>query len=93
MSHDLSRLGWDDSLASAYRPFDRPDAFPARVLRADRGVCTVLGETGVTRASLAGSVLLTAVHDPVKLPCAGDWVVTRRSAGSRSRRCCRAAPH
>lgn len=78
MSLDLSRLGWDESLASAYRPFDRPDAAPARVLRADRGVCTVLGEGGVTRASLGGSVLLGAAHDPVRLPCAGDWVVTRR---------------
>ncbi|GAA2646433.1 ribosome small subunit-dependent GTPase A [Paractinoplanes durhamensis] len=78
MSYDLSHLGWDDTFASSYRPFDRPDAFPARVLRADRGVCTVLGETGVTRATLAGSVLLGAAQDPVNLPCAGDWVVTRR---------------
>jgi ribosome biogenesis GTPase / thiamine phosphate phosphatase len=78
MSHDLSRLGWDDSLASAYRPFDRLDSEPARVLRADRGVCTVLGDHGVTRASLGGNVLLTAAHDPVRLPCAGDWVVVRR---------------
>jgi ribosome biogenesis GTPase len=78
MSHDLSRLGWDDSHASAYRRFDRSDAAPARVLRADRGFCTVLGEAGVLRASLSGSVLLGAANDPVNLPCAGDWVVTRR---------------
>jgi ribosome biogenesis GTPase len=78
MSHDLSRLGWDEFFVSSYRRFDRPDATPARVLRADRGVCTVLGEAGVTRATLAGSVLLAAAKDPVNLPCAGDWVVTRR---------------
>ncbi|GIF21297.1 ribosome biogenesis GTPase [Actinoplanes tereljensis] len=78
MSHALSHLGWDDTFASSYRPFDRSDAAPARVLRADRGVCTVLGENGVTRATLAGSVLLGAAQDPVNLPCAGDWVVTRR---------------
>ena len=78
MSHDLSQLGWDDTFASAYRRFDRPDAAPGRVLRADRGVCTVLDATGVTRASLAGSVLLTAARDPARLPCAGDWVVLRR---------------
>ena len=78
MSHDLFHLGWDDTFASSYHPFDRPDTAPARVLRADRGVCTVLGETGVTRATLAGSVLLGAAQDPVNLPCAGDWVVTRR---------------
>jgi len=78
MSYDLSPLGWDEFFASAYRPFDRSDAAPARVLRADRGVCTVLGESGVTRASLAGGVLLGAANDPVHLPCSGDWVVLRR---------------
>ncbi|WP_127501435.1 ribosome small subunit-dependent GTPase A [Actinoplanes solisilvae] len=77
MSHDLSRLGWDEFFASTYHPFDRPDSTPARVLRADRGVCTVLDASGVTRASLGGSVLLNAARDPALLPCAGDWVVLR----------------
>jgi ribosome biogenesis GTPase / thiamine phosphate phosphatase len=75
---DLPALGWDASLASAYRPFDRPDTAAARVLRADRGVCTVLAADGVHRATLAGNVLLGAAGDPVALPCAGDWVVLRR---------------
>jgi ribosome biogenesis GTPase / thiamine phosphate phosphatase len=75
---DLSALGWDDSFAAAYAPLDRSDSSPGRVVRADRGVCTVLDATGVTRATLAGSVLLGAVHDPARLPCAGDWVVLRR---------------
>jgi ribosome biogenesis GTPase len=78
MSYDLSRLGWDESLASAFRPLDRSDSVPARVLRADRGVCTVLDAGGVTRASLGGPVLMGAAHDPARLPCAGDWVVLRR---------------
>jgi ribosome biogenesis GTPase / thiamine phosphate phosphatase len=77
MSHDLSQLGWDDFFVSGYRRYDRSDAAPARVLRADRGVCTVLGEAGVTRASLAGGLLLGSAGDPVGLPCAGDWVVLR----------------
>src|SRR5688500_9737738 len=75
MTYDLSQLGWDDLFASAFAPFDRADARPGRVLRADRGVCTVLDADGVTRATLAGSVLLDAARDPVRLPCAGDWVV------------------
>ena len=77
MSHDLSRLGWADFFASSFRPFDRSDASAGRVLRADRGVCTVLDEKGVSRASLAGGVLLAAANDPARLPCAGDWVVLR----------------
>ncbi|UQU63065.1 ribosome small subunit-dependent GTPase A [Couchioplanes caeruleus] len=75
---DLSALGWDATLASAYRSFDRPDATAGRVLRADRGVCTVLAADGVHRASLSGTVLLGAAGDPANLPCAGDWVVLRR---------------
>jgi ribosome biogenesis GTPase len=78
MSPELVRLGWDETFASAYHPFDRSDAAPGRVLRADRGVCTVLDAGGVTRASLGGGVLLAAAHDPAGLPCAGDWVVLRR---------------
>jgi ribosome biogenesis GTPase / thiamine phosphate phosphatase len=77
MTFDLSRLGWDDDFATAYRPLDRSDSRPARVLRADRGVCTVLAADGVRRATLAGAVLLHAARDPALLPCAGDWVVVR----------------
>ncbi|WP_305786429.1 ribosome small subunit-dependent GTPase A [Symbioplanes lichenis] len=75
---DLPALGWDATHASAYRRFDRPDTFPGRVLRADRGVCTVYAADGVHRATLAGSLLVTAAADPSDLPCAGDWVVVRR---------------
>jgi putative ribosome biogenesis GTPase RsgA len=78
MTYDLTALGWDDASTAAYRRFDRSDAAPARVLRVDRGVCTVLAADGVGRASLAGTVLLGAVHDPCSLPCPGDWVVVRR---------------
>jgi len=78
MTYDLSRLGWDEFFASNFRPLDRSDSCPARVLRADRGVCTVLGADGVLRATLAGGVLLAAARDPARLPCAGDWVVVRR---------------
>ena len=78
MSSDLSQLGWDDFFACRYRPFDRVDCEPGRVLRVDRGVCTVLAAGGVRRASLAGGMLLGSARDPVNLPCAGDWVVLRR---------------
>lgn len=77
-TYDLAQLGWNTFFASAYRPLDRSDAAPGRVLRADRGVCSVLTTDGVIRATLAGSVLLSAARDPARLPCAGDWVVVRR---------------
>jgi ribosome biogenesis GTPase len=78
MSHDLSQLGWDESLAATFRPLERSDSTPGRVLRADRGVCTVLDADGVTRASIGGSVLISSAGDPAQLPCAGDWVIIRR---------------
>ncbi|WP_430779955.1 ribosome small subunit-dependent GTPase A [Actinoplanes sp. G11-F43] len=77
MSYHLSQLGWDDRFVPAYRRFDRPDSTPGRVLRADRGICTVLTETGVTRATLGGAMLIEAARDPAALPCAGDWAVLR----------------
>ena len=78
MSYDLSALGWDDTFAARFARLDRPDSSPGRVLRADRGFCTVAEAGGITRATIAGSALLAAAHDPARLPCAGDWVVLRR---------------
>lgn len=77
MSYHLSQLGWDDHFASRYSRFGRPDSAPGRVLRADRGICTVLTADGVTRASLGGSAMIDAARDPSLLPCSGDWVVLR----------------
>jgi ribosome biogenesis GTPase / thiamine phosphate phosphatase len=83
MPHTLSQLGWDETLASAYSVLDRTDSLPGRVLRADRGVCTVLTEKQTERASLGGGLLISGARDPADLPCAGDWVVLRRWPGSR----------
>ncbi|GAA2865731.1 putative ribosome biogenesis GTPase RsgA [Actinoplanes cyaneus] len=77
MSYDLSQLGWDELFASSFRPYDRSDTVPGRVLRADRGVSTVLTADGVTRAGLGGNALLEAARDPSLLPCSGDWAVLR----------------
>ncbi|MEV0272838.1 MAG: ribosome small subunit-dependent GTPase A [Hamadaea sp.] len=73
----MRALGWDDHFAAAYAPFDRIDARPGRVLRVDRGVCTVLTAQGADRASLGGGVMSQAAADAVHLPCTGDWVVVR----------------
>jgi len=77
MTLDLSSLGWGDDLDSAYQPFRRTDQMPARVTRVDRGVCTALGDAGTVRASVGGGLLAAAARDPLRLPCAGDWVVVR----------------
>lgn len=85
MTSLLSSLGWNDALGSAYpQLLADPDHRPGRVLRADRGVCTVLTESGVDRASLAGTVLRDAAADPIRLPCAGDWVIVRHWPDDRT---------
>ena len=79
MTFDLASLGWDATFDAAYQTVaaDRTDQLPGRVMRADRGVCTVLTATGTLRASAAGALLAAAGTDPETLPCAGDWVVVR----------------
>jgi ribosome biogenesis GTPase len=72
MTFDLTSLGWDGS----YPKLDRHHR-PGRVVRADRGICTVLCADGTVRASLGGNVMAAAARDPANLPCAGDWVAVR----------------
>jgi ribosome biogenesis GTPase len=76
MTFDLASLGWDAPLAAALRALPA-DLQPGRVIRVDRGVCTVLCASGPVRATLAGSILAGASRDPATLPCAGDWVAVR----------------
>jgi ribosome biogenesis GTPase / thiamine phosphate phosphatase len=76
MAINLSSLGWGSDLAAAYALYDRPSRCPARVVRVDSGVCTVMSSRGLMRATLAGSVLAAIARDPRRLPCVGDWVVT-----------------
>ena len=87
MSHDLSQLGWDESFACAYRPLDRSDSTPGRVLRADRGVCTVLGAAGVIRATLGrrGAARPPPTTPPgCRAPATGSCCGGGRTAGSPS---------
>ncbi|HCT75433.1 MAG TPA: ribosome small subunit-dependent GTPase A [Micromonosporaceae bacterium] len=77
MTITLASLGWEDQFAAGYPPLAQPDHEVGRVVRADRGICTVLTATGDLRAGLSGDVLAAAAIDPVALPCAGDWVALR----------------
>lgn len=77
MTFDLPSLGWDADFRSTYAQCDRPDQRPARVARVDRGICSVLAADGLHRTSIGGGLLAAAARDPLRLPCAGDWVVMR----------------
>lgn len=77
MTFDLASLGWDADFAAAYARSNVPGQRPARVIRVDRGIATVISSAGTERASLGGAHLLRVSRDPIVLPCAGDWVVVR----------------
>lgn len=84
MAIDLQALGWNADLAAAYRDLAGAWDRPGRALRAERGVCTVLTRDGTVRASAAAAILGRAAHDPVALPCAGDWLVVRNWPDQRT---------
>ncbi len=73
----LETIGFDAATAASFAPWDAADAAVGRVVRVDRGVASVLTETGPVRASWGGAVLARAAHDPTQAPCAGDWCVLR----------------
>ncbi len=74
---DLAALGWDSDFQAAFRRYRCPGQRPGRVARIDKGIATVLTDTGAQRASLAGRMLATVARNPRTLPCTGDWVVVR----------------
>ena len=80
-----ARLGRD--VRAAYRP-STADVAPARVLRADRGVCTVLDSAGVDPRQPGGAVLPAppATRPACRAPATGWCCDAGRTTASRSRR-------
>ena len=73
----LETIGYDAATAASFAPWDAADAFVGRVVRVDRGVLTVLTETGPHRVTIGGALLGLVARDPVTIPSVGDWVVVR----------------
>ncbi len=53
------------------------DAHLGRVVRVDRGLASVLTESGPHRATVGGALLGRMAKDPTEGPCTGDWCVLR----------------
>lgn len=79
----LTDLGWDTSWQEVLRsPAVTEDAVVeppvvGRIVRVDRGLCTVLTESGPVRASYGAAVLAQIAKDPESTPCTGDWCRVR----------------
>jgi ribosome biogenesis GTPase / thiamine phosphate phosphatase len=73
---DLTAIGWDDRHRAALETYAHCEA--GRVVRVDRGVCTVLTQSGPVRASASGDLLDAMAADATAGPCTGDWCALRR---------------
>ena len=60
------------------------DARLGRVVRVDRGLASVLTETGPHRAGVGAALLSRMASDPTEGPCTGDWCVLREWADHRT---------
>jgi ribosome biogenesis GTPase len=71
----LESLGWDESYADAFRPYESDGLAPARVAVEHRTEYVVYSEHGELRAELAGKLRHTDEH-----PAVGDWVAVATRA-------------
>ena len=68
MKHALARLGWTSDTAQRWNDAALTDQ-PARVVRVDRGLVTVVNDDGEHRLPLTGKLRSSEL-----LPTVGDWV-------------------
>lgn len=87
----LRRLGWDATWAACWPGTGSGNLLdamgcvvePARVVRADRGACDLLGGEGPVRATWGADVVAVSATDPEATPATGDWVVLARWCDGR----------
>ncbi|XKK39086.1 ribosome small subunit-dependent GTPase A [Nocardiopsis sp. ARC36] len=72
--------GWDTERERSFAPARADGLVPGRVVRAERGLCDVVAETGPVRAVL---VPPAATGDRLT-PCTGDWVAVLPATASDS---------
>ncbi|WP_373691967.1 ribosome small subunit-dependent GTPase A [Gordonia mangrovi] len=66
-------FGWDTHREEAFVGYRADGLVPGRVVRAERGLCDVVAETGPVRAATS---LASHAEDSLS-PCTGDWVALR----------------
>jgi ribosome biogenesis GTPase len=76
----LHPLGYSPRWQALFAQFDSIDSYPARVVRADRGMVLIAGPDGLFRAK-PSTALVKAARGPVDLPAVGDWVVAHAPQG------------
>ena len=72
----LEELGWNMYFEDHMRPYAAQELVPARVARQDKGLYTILGESGRRTAEVSGRFRHEAVSS-AQLPVVGDWVAVQ----------------
>ncbi|MFI7493680.1 ribosome small subunit-dependent GTPase A [Kocuria sp. M4R2S49] len=76
----LADYGWDAERERSFTPSRTDGLVPGRVVRAERGLCDIVAETGPVRAMVAPP---TDTSDRLT-PCTGDWVAVRPATAAAS---------
>ncbi|MGW4032790.1 ribosome small subunit-dependent GTPase A [Streptomyces sp. NPDC004838] len=71
--YSLADYGWDEACEHAFAPHRDAGLIPARVVRAERGSCQAVTDTGILRAEVPGAA---DQRNPLS-PCTGDWAALR----------------
>ncbi|MFE5240317.1 MULTISPECIES: ribosome small subunit-dependent GTPase A [unclassified Streptomyces] len=76
----LADYGWDTERERSFAPSRADGLVPGRVVRAERGLCDVVAETGSVRAM----VLPSSNAGDGLTPCTGDWAAVRPAGPAAS---------
>jgi ribosome biogenesis GTPase len=72
--HSLADYGWDEACEDAFIPYRSAGLIPARIVRAERGLCEAVTDAGRVRAEIP---FAADSDDPLSAPCTGDWAALR----------------
>ncbi|WP_371482373.1 ribosome small subunit-dependent GTPase A [Kitasatospora sp. NBC_00315] len=83
-AHPLSGYGWDDDWAADFSFHAAVGLLPGRVVRVDRGLCSVAVADGGAVRVLRAEMSDVSTPDPMRYVCTGDWVAVDEVPGGRA---------
>jgi ribosome biogenesis GTPase len=80
---DLGDFGWDDAYEAAFKPQAAAGLLPARVIKQQRDLSTLVAAGGEVEAGVSGRFRHLAAG-PAGFPAVGDWVAIARQGPGRA---------
>jgi len=74
----LETLGWSPWFEERLEPYG-DESFIARVVAMDRGLLTLISDSGYLQARLTGKLAHAPGSTTLDRPCIGDWVIVERA--------------